>query len=62
MNFLYLVTLNATGCEFLFIASGAINLLLTRDEALGANGSLADYAAEALLVPLTSLVFHFLGS
>lgn len=57
-----LVALDATSGELLLVAAGAEDLLLPRDEALGADGRLADYAAEALLVPLARLVLHLLGS
>ena len=56
----YLVALDAASGELLLIACGTVDLLLTGDEALGANGSFADTATEALLVPLTCLVFHLL--
>lgn len=57
-----LVTLDAASGEFVFIAASAVDLLLARDEALGANRVLAHYAAETLLVPLLRLVLHLLGS
>jgi len=55
-----LVTLDATGSELLLVAGGAVNLLLARDEALGADSRPAHHAAEALLVPLARLVLHLL--
>lgn len=55
-----LVALDAAGCEFLLVAGGAVDLLFTRDEALGSYGCLAHTAAEALLVPLACLVLHLL--
>lgn len=57
-----LLALDATGCVLLFVASGAVDLLFTGDEGLGTDGGLADTAAEALLVPLSGLVFHLFGS
>lgn len=53
---------NATSCKLLFVASGTVNVLFTRDERLCANRRLADAAAEAFLVPLPTLVLHLLGS
>lgn len=57
-----LVALNAASSELVFVAAGAVDLLLPGNEAPGANGVLADHAAEALLVPLPRLVLHLLGS
>lgn len=57
-----LVALHTTSGKLLLIATGTVDLLLTWDEALCANWSLADNAAEALLVPLASLVLHLLGT
>lgn len=57
-----LLALDATGCVLLLVAASAVYLLLPRDERFGADGGLADAAAEALLVPLSGLVFHLLGS
>lgn len=57
-----LLALDATGCVLLFVASGAVDLLFTGDEGFGTDGGLADTAAEALLVPLSGLVFHLFGS
>lgn len=62
INKIYLVTLDATSCELVLIAAGAIDLLFTRDKALRADRVLANDAAEALLVPLPCLVLHLLGS
>jgi hypothetical protein len=56
----HLVALDTTGSKLFLIASGTINLLLTRDEALGAYGGFAYTATEALLMPLTCLVLHLL--
>lgn len=53
---------DATSGKLLFIASGTVNVLLPRDERLGANRSLANEAAETLFMPLSTLVFHLLGS
>ena len=55
-----LVALDTASSKLLLIAGGTVDLLLTRDEALGANGSFAHTATEALLMPLTCLVFHLL--
>jgi len=55
-----LITLDAAGGELLLVAGGAVDLLLARDEALGADGRLANHATEALLVPLPGLVLHLL--
>lgn len=57
-----LLALDATGCVLLLVAPGAVDFLLTGDERFGTDGGLADAAAEALLVPLSGLVFHFFGS
>lgn len=59
---MYLVTLNATSGKLVLIASSTVNFLFTWDEALRANGILADNATEALLVPLPGLVLHLLGT
>lgn len=61
-DFAYLLALDATGCVLFFVASGAVDLLLTGDEGFGTDGGFADAAAEALLVPLSGLVFHLFGS
>jgi hypothetical protein len=58
----YLGAFDASSGELLLVASGAVNVLLARDERLGADRSLAHEAAEALFVPLPTLVFHLLGS
>lgn len=57
-----LLALDATGCVLFLVASGAVDLLLTGDEGFGTDGGFADAAAEALLVPLSGLVFHLFGS
>lgn len=57
-----LIALDATSSELVFVTAGAVDFLLTWDEAPGTDGVLAYYAAEALLVPLPGLVFHFLGA
>jgi len=57
-----LIALDAASGELLFVASGAVDLLLARNEALGADGGLAHAASEARLVPLSRLVLHLLGS
>ena len=61
-NWNYLGAFDATSGKLLFIASGTVNVLLPRDERLGANRSLANEAAETLFMPLSTLVFHLLGS
>lgn len=64
MNFQkrYLGALDATSGKLLLVAARAVDVLLTRDERLGSDRSLADEAGETLLVPLTALVLHFLGA
>jgi hypothetical protein len=56
----HLVALDTAGSEFLFIAGGTVDFLLTRDEALGAYGGFAYTATEAFFMPLTCLVLHLL--
>lgn len=56
----HLVALDTAGSKLLLIAGSAVDLLLTRDEALGAYGGFAYTATEAFLMPLTCLVFHLL--
>jgi len=58
----HLVALDTPGGELVLVASGTVDLLLARDEALRADRVLADHAAEALLVPLSGLVLHLLGT
>jgi len=58
----HLVTLNTSGGELVLVTCGTVNLLLARDETLRADRTLADHAAEALLVPLSGLIFHLLGT
>lgn len=62
LNSPYQVTLDASGGIFLLVASSTVDFLLARNKRLGADGSLAHTAREALLVPLTGLVLHLLGS
>jgi len=57
-----LTTLDAPGGELLLVAGGAVDLLFSRDEALGSDGGFADDATEALFVPLPGLVLHLLVS
>lgn len=57
-----LVALDAASGKLLLVAAGAIDFLFAWDETLGSDRSLADAAAEALLVPLTGLVLHLLGT
>jgi hypothetical protein len=56
----HLVALDTAGSKLLLIAGGAVDFLLTRDEALGTYGGFAYTATEALFMPLTCLVFHLL--
>lgn len=56
----HLIALDATSSELLFVALGAVNLLFTRNKALGADGVLAHATAETLFVPLPGLVLHLL--
>jgi hypothetical protein len=56
----HLVALDAAGSKLLLIAGGTVDLLLTRDEALGAYGGFAYTATEALFMPLTCLILHLL--
>lgn len=58
----YLIALDASGSEFLFVASGTVYVVLPGDEAARSDGILADAAAEALVVPLVALVLHLLGA
>lgn len=58
----YLLALNAAGGKLVLVAASAVDLLLARDEALGADRVLAHDTAEALLVPLSRLVLHLLGA
>jgi hypothetical protein len=55
-----LVALDASRCKFFLIAPSTINLLLPRNETLGSNRGLAYTARKTFLVPLPSLVLHFL--
>lgn len=56
----YLFALGATSSELVFIASGAENFLVFRYKTFCADWSFAESTAEALVVPLLSLVLHFL--
>ena len=56
----HLAALDALRRELFLVALGAVDVVLLRDEALGADGVLAGAADEALLVTLTSLVLHLL--
>lgn len=58
----YLGAFDAASCEFFLVTPGTVDILFARDERLGADRRLAHEAAEALLVPLSTLVFHFFGS
>lgn len=57
-----LVALDTTRGEFLLVTTSTVDVLLTGDEALGANGSLAFATLEALFMPLPVLVLHLFGS
>ena len=56
----HLAALDALCGKLLLVTLGAVDVVLLRDEALGADGVLAGAADEALLVPLTSLILHLL--
>ena len=55
-----LAALDTLGGKLVFIAAGAVDVILLGDEALGADGVAADAADEAALVPLPRLVLHLL--
>lgn len=57
-----LIAFDAARGKLLLVAIGAVDLVFTWDERLGADRGLADDAAEALLVPLPTLVFHLLSA
>lgn len=54
--------LDAAGCVLFLVAARAIDVVLARNKGLGADGRLADAAAEALFVPLSRFVLHLLGA
>jgi len=56
----HLAALDALRRKLLFVTLGTVDVVLLRDETLGADGILACAADEALLVPLASLVLHLL--
>ena len=56
----HLAALDTLGGELVFVAAGAVDVILLGDEALGADGVAADAADEAALVPLPRLVLHLL--
>ena len=56
----HLAALDTLGGKLVFIAAGAVDVILLGDEALGADGVAADAADEAALVPLSRLVLHLL--
>lgn len=58
----HLVAFYTPGCKFLFVAASTVDLLLTRNETLGANWALAHATCKTFLVPLSRLVFHLLGA
>lgn len=53
---------DAASGELLLVTAAAVDVLFARDERLGADGVLAHEAGEALLVPLSALVLHLLGT
>ena len=55
-----LAALHTLGGKLVFVAAGAVDVILLGDEALGADGVAADAADEAALVPLPRLVLHLL--
>lgn len=55
-----LAAFHAPRREFLLVATCTEDFLFSWDKALRANGCLAHTAGEALLVPLSGLVFHLL--
>lgn len=55
-----LIALGAPSSKLIFVARGAVNVVVPRNEAASSNGVLADAAAEAFLVPLVALVLHLL--
>lgn len=57
-----LVTLDAPCGKLVLVAAGAVDVVVPRNEAAGANRVAAHAAAEALLVPLVALVLHLLGA
>lgn len=59
---IYLGAFDAARSEFLLVATGTVDVLLTRDKRFSADRRLAHEAAKALFMPLPALVFHFLGS
>lgn len=54
----YLSAFDAAGCELIFVASGTVNVLFTRNKRFRSNRRLTDAAAEAFFVPLASFIFH----
>lgn len=54
--------LDAARRVLLLVTTGTVDVVLPRNKGLGADRGLADATAEALLVPLSRLVFHFLGA
>lgn len=55
-----LVALNAPGGELVLVTASAVDIIVPRNEAPGADRVAAHAAAEALLVPLVALVLHLL--
>ena len=56
----YLDALDTLGSKLVLIAAGAVDVILLRYEALGANGVVTSEAGEAFLMPLSHLVLHLL--
>lgn len=56
----HLFAFGATRGELLLVARCAVDFLIFRYKAFGADGRLAESAAETFVVPLFSFVFHFL--
>jgi hypothetical protein len=56
----YLFALATPSGEFLLVTTGTINILIFRYEALGAYGRFTESTFKTSVVPLLSLIFHFL--
>ena len=52
--------LDTLGGKLVFVAPGAVDVVLLGDEGLSPDGVVAGTAGEALLVPLPGLVLHLL--
>lgn len=55
----HLAAFDTFGGKFLLVALSTVDVVLFRDEALGADGVLAGAAHETFLVPLPRFVLHF---